>query len=269
MSERWNRRQFLTQTLRHGLVGGAAYGALRARATAADASVSGKADEGDLLAKLPPVEIEDRSARAPTAAVALERLRTFELEPMAEILRRMFDRTGGLKSLMNGKTVTVKLNTTGNGRQRMRGKPAERTYQTHPNMVEVLCGLFRQAGAKRIYLVESFYETKPPEKILQRQGWKTERLRSAGEHVVAFEDTRNRGEFKDYVKVDVPWGGFVYPAYHLNRRYVDTDVLVTLAKLKNHVTAGVTGAVKNLFGITPTALYGGRRSERRNYGQPR
>jgi hypothetical protein len=58
------------------------------------------------------------------------------------------------------------------------------------------------------------------------------------------------------VKLPVPWGGFVFPAYHLNRRYADTDVMVSVAKLKNHVTAGVTGAVKNLFGITPTALYG-------------
>jgi hypothetical protein len=33
-------------------------------------------------------------------------------------------------------------------------------------------------------------------------------------------------------------------------------VLVSLGKLKNHNIAGMTGAVKNLFGITPTALYG-------------
>ena len=245
-----DRRQFLRRSAYGGLTGAFFLRGLPLRAFAED-----EADQ-DLSAKLPPIEGPDRSAEAPTAPVALERLRTFDLEPMASALGAMFDRIGGLEKLMRGKTVTVKLNTTGNGRQRLRGKPAERTYQTHPAMVEALCGLFRKAGAKRIVLVESFYETAPPERILQAQGWKTERIQSAGEHVVSFEDTRNIGAFKDYAKLDVPWGGYVYPSYHLNRRYVETDVLVTLAKLKNHITAGVTGAVKNLFGITPTSLYG-------------
>jgi uncharacterized protein (DUF362 family) len=42
----------------------------------------------------------------------------------------------------------------------------------------------------------------------------------------------------------------------LNNSYVDCDVYVSLAKLKNHATAGVTLSMKNNFGITPTALYG-------------
>jgi hypothetical protein len=32
--------------------------------------------------------------------------------------------------------------------------------------------------------------------------------------------------------------------------------MVSLAKLKNHVTAGVTLSMKNLFGLTPNSLYG-------------
>src|SRR3989475_10246590 len=37
---------------------------------------------------------------------------------------------------------------------------------------------------------------------------------------------------------------------------MDTDVMVSLCKLKNHITAGVTLSMKNMFGITPNALYG-------------
>lgn len=204
----------------------------------------------------PPIEIEDRSAKAPTAPVAIERCADFDLKRLATTLGSLFDRIGGIETLMKGKTVTVKLNTTGNGRTKLKGRPAERTYQTHPNMVEVLCGLFRKAGAKKIYLVESFYERKAPEEILGAQGWNIARIHAAGDHVTSFEDTRNLGSFKDYATLPVPWGGFVFPAYHLNRRYVETDVMVSVAKLKNHVTAGITGAVKNLFGLAPTALYG-------------
>jgi uncharacterized protein (DUF362 family) len=42
----------------------------------------------------------------------------------------------------------------------------------------------------------------------------------------------------------------------LNSRYEKTDVLVSLAKLKDHANAGVTMSVKNMFGIAPTSLYG-------------
>jgi Domain of unknown function (DUF362) len=52
-------------------------------------------------------------------------------------------------------------------------------------------------------------------------------------------------------------GSLLFSAFDFNRAYADTDVMVSLAKLKNHLTAGVTLAVKNLFGITPNSLYGG------------
>ncbi len=38
--------------------------------------------------------------------------------------------------------------------------------------------------------------------------------------------------------------------------YADCDVFISLAKLKEHVTAGVTLSMKNCFGITPTSIYG-------------
>src|SRR5262249_31393550 len=72
---------------------------------------------------------------------------------------------------------------------------------------------------------------------------------------VEFEDTRNKGKGKQYHEVKVPWGGSLYPAYLLNHSYVDCDSYVSLAKLKNHLIAGVTLSIKNNFGITPTALY--------------
>jgi uncharacterized protein (DUF362 family) len=56
----------------------------------------------------------------------------------------------------------------------------------------------------------------------------------------------------------------LYPAYHLNHSYVDCDFYISLAKLKNHVTAGVTLSIKNNFGITPTALYGHHEANEQN-----
>jgi uncharacterized protein (DUF362 family) len=56
--------------------------------------------------------------------------------------------------------------------------------------------------------------------------------------------------------VKVPGGGELASAWEVNRAYVDTDVLVSLTKLKSHVSGGITGAMKNLFGVPPSSLYG-------------
>jgi hypothetical protein len=54
----------------------------------------------------------------------------------------------------------------------------------------------------------------------------------------------------------VPGSGYIYPAYELNHAYEDTDVFVSMAKLKNHATCGVTLSMKNCFGNTPASIYG-------------
>jgi len=51
-------------------------------------------------------------------------------------------------------------------------------------------------------------------------------------------------------------GGYIFPAYDLNHSYEDCDVFVSLAKLKEHATAGITLSMKNCFGITPATIYG-------------
>jgi hypothetical protein len=48
----------------------------------------------------------------------------------------------------------------------------------------------------------------------------------------------------------------MYPAYDLNRAFEDTDVFVSLAKLKNHFICGVTLSLKNCFGCLPASTYG-------------
>jgi uncharacterized protein (DUF362 family) len=54
----------------------------------------------------------------------------------------------------------------------------------------------------------------------------------------------------------VPHGGLLFTGYDLNESYRDCDVFISLAKLKEHRTAGVTLSMKNCFGITPCTIYG-------------
>ena len=111
-----------------------------------------------------------------------------------------------------------------------------------------------RAGAKRIRFLECTYQLGPFEPYLRDAGWDLNAL-AALKATVEYEDTRNLGKGTKYHEVKVPWGGSLFPAYHLNHSYVDCDVYVSLAKLKNHATAGVTMGIKNNFGITPPALY--------------
>jgi uncharacterized protein (DUF362 family) len=197
----------------------------------------------------------DRSQQAPASPVAIQRCESYQPQLVRQRLDAALDAIGGIKQLVNGKTVAVKLNLTGRIQDAC-GRSAHRTYHTHPNVTAALCGALADAGANEIVLVESFYYKEPPEEFLAAAGWDVAAIKSAGGQKVTFENTRNRGQWPGYSRLTVPWGGFLYPAFDLNQRYEKTDVFVSLAKLKDHGNAGVTVAVKNLFGITPLSLYG-------------
>ena len=199
--------------------------------------------------------IPDRSPQAPASPVAIQRCESYEPKVVREQLNACLKLIGGLGDLVRGKTVTIKVNLTGSTAPAC-GMPAIRTYHTHPAVVAAVCAALADGGAKQIYVVESFYFREPCEQALNAAGWDCDAIKSAGDHRVAFENTRNRGSWPAYSRLKVPWGGFVFPSFDVNARYEKTDVFVSIAKLKDHGAAGVTGAVKNLFGVPPQALYG-------------
>ncbi len=222
-----NRRQFL-----HGA------------AALAGASALGLLRPGRLLAR----------AQNPTSPVSIARCKTYDPDDVLARLKTMADQLGGLGKLVSGKTVAVKVNLTGNVKEQAVGLPSGRTYHVHPNVVLAAATLLDRAGAKRIRFLEGTYQLAPMEEYLQGAGWDLKAL-AALKAKVEYEDTRNLGSGTRYTEVKGPGGGSLYPAYLLNHSYVDCDVYVSLAKLKNHATAGVTLSMKNNFGITPTALY--------------
>lgn len=211
-----------------------------------------------LAAETPPLPAHlgpDRSLSAPSLPVAIQRCESYEPQLVRQKLDEALRLIGGIGQLVNGKTVTIKLNLTG-GPGKLAGLPAYRTYHVHPNMVAALCAAVYDAGARRIIVAESSYSLKTPEEVLGGAGWDIAAIKSAGGHRAVFEDTRSRGKYPAYSRLKVSWGGFVYPAFDVHPCYDKTDVFISLAKLKDHGTAGVTMAVKNLFGVPPVSLYG-------------
>ncbi len=202
-----------------------------------------------------PPTLPHPAGKAPTLPVAIQRCPSYEPAVVRQKLDAALDAIGGIGHLVRDKTVTLKINMTGPAQQLL-GLPASHTYHIHPNVVAALCAAFDRAGARRIAIVEAWYHHESVQTILTRAGWDIPAIEAAGGHKVVFENTRNRGSWGSYSRVKVPWGGYLFPAFELNGWYEHTDVFVSLGKMKDHAVAGVTMSVKNLFGITPTALYG-------------
>ncbi len=194
------------------------------------------------------------AADAPALPVAIGKCNEYDKEVL-KILQDLFDKIGGIGTLVKGKSVCVKVNLTGNPRRGVDGLPANRTYHTHPAVLHATCVLLGKAGAKRITIVESLLFNRPKEEVFEWAGWDLESLRSAADNI-HFEDTRNKGSGKQYATIKVSWGGYTYPAYEVNEIYTKSDVCVSIAKLKEHITAGITLSMKNMFGITPNSIYG-------------
>jgi len=191
----------------------------------------------------------------PSAPVAIARCTSYG-EDQAALLRGMFDKIGGLGAIVRGKTVTVKLNLTGSPALRFQGKPLGSTHYSHPAQIGALVRLLGDAGARRIRLVESGYGTAGPlEEYMLDSGWNVRAIKNAAPNV-EFANTNALTVKGRYARRKVPGNPLVFPSYMLHPAYEETDVMVSMAKLKDHATCGVTLAMKNMFGITPASIYG-------------
>jgi uncharacterized protein (DUF362 family) len=198
---------------------------------------------------------ETTSTSTARGTVAIVPCKTYGPE-VRPALDKCFDLLGGIGSLVQNKTVTVKLNLTGTNFQPYMGRPVGETYMTHYDTAFALAASLFAAGAKRVRFVESTQSTAALESSLDLADWDVKALSALGK--VEFENTRNLGLGKSYSHLRVPGGGYMFSTLDLNHSYDDTDVMVSLCKLKNHITAGVTLSMKNLFGLTPNSLYGSK-----------
>jgi uncharacterized protein (DUF362 family) len=196
-----------------------------------------------------------RAKEAPTAPVSIARSRSYDGD-LTGTLSTMFDQLGGLGRIVKNKTVTIKVNLTGSPGLRFQGKPLGLTHYTHPKMAAATAYLLERSGARRVRFVESCWATSGPlEEYLLDSGWNVRMLFGAAGRV-EFVNTNALGKAKAYSRFTVPGGGSIFPGFDLNPAYHDTDVFMSMAKLKNHATCGVTLAMKNCFGITPASIYG-------------
>lgn len=198
------------------------------------------------------------ASAAPTAPVAIARCRSYGPEYLAAT-EKMFDQLGGLGRLVRNKTVTIKINLTGNENTRQDHLPAGRTIWTNPHTVGGVIHLLDKAGARRIRVVEGAWAWPASlEEFMYKAGWDPKLLTGAAPRVELVNTNMPYKGRKPYTRFPVPNGGHLFPAFDLSTAYAESDVLVSMAKMKEHLTAGVTLSMKNCFGISPTTIYGDR-----------
>jgi uncharacterized protein (DUF362 family) len=194
-----------------------------------------------------------RAAAAPASTVAVARCRSYK-DNLDRTLARMFDQIGGLAPIVRNKTVALKLNLTG---QPARFPVDPRLpYRTDPDTVLATAHLMAKAGARRIRIIETFFPAGQDMSLWARYGLDLNAINNVG-CKVEWENAQNLGHARKYVRMKVPWGGYVFPSYDLNHSFADCDAFVSLSKMKHHWVAGVTMSLKNSFGNTPCSIYGG------------
>lgn len=217
------------------------------------AAVAGAALSSCGLSGAPAISQPKKIHNTGNAVVSIVRCRSY-LQEVYEAYRSGFDLLGGIGTMVKNKTVTIKVNLTGRPFENMYGKHNGESYLTHPHTVAALCTVLFKEGAKKIRIVESAMFTEELEYVLGVADWDLNELKVLGK--VEFENTRNLGFAKDYAPLQVPNEGYLFNEIHFNHSYRDTDVFISLCKMKNHAVCGVTLALKNMFGTIPNALYG-------------
>src|SRR5260370_42298010 len=74
------------------------------------------------------------AAAPPAGTVSIAKCPSYDAD-LTQTLSTMFDQIGGLPRIVRNKTVTVKLNLTGNPGLRFQGRPLRVTHYTHPKLV--------------------------------------------------------------------------------------------------------------------------------------
>ena len=119
---------------------------------------------------------------------------------------------------------------------------------THPHVVAAAATAFLKAGAREVVVGEGTGHRRDVEYLLAGTGLsdvlKDLRLRFVD---LNHDDVRQVPLKSRYTKLDSLW---------LPDALLESDIVVSMPKLKTHHWAGMTASMKNLFGVVPGAVYG-------------
>lgn len=173
-----------------------------------------------------------------SSTVAIARCAEYDLDLVRAALERSFELLGGLAGFIRpGDRVLLKPNI-------LLAAPPERAVCTHPIVLRAAIGAFRDLGC-RVLVAEQPGIMSAAE---ARRAFEVSGIQAACEmEGVECRLFRPNG----YVAVPLPDGKHL-KVVMLPRDFQEVDHVVSVAKLKSHMQATYTGAVKNFYGAIPT-----------------
>jgi len=192
----------------------------------------------------------------PRTVTGVDLCKRYEYPVIRRKLAKLFDEIGGVRQLVKGKFVTAKVNLVNAPNKHVSGVPQGLTTVIHPAVALAAGSLLVEYGAKKVTFCDQLPLDGPDEESFALYDFHLQEFSQEMDGKVAFENTRNLGRHKNYALVKTPGGGYIANAWEVNRAYSDTDVLISIAKLKSHVSGGVSLGMKNLFGVPPSSMYG-------------
>lgn len=205
------------------------------------------------IAQAKPPEAEKSVPRAP---VSIRLCKRYDFAEARRALAAMLDELGDVRKLVKNKYVAVKTNLVNTSEEDVGGVPVCLTVTSHPVIALALGSLLVDYGAKKVTFCDQLPFRTPDPEAFAGYGYHLDEFNQIMNGKADFQNTRNLGRYKNYALVKVPGGGEIANAWEVNQLYAEAEVLVSLGKLKSHVSGGITGGMKNLFGIPPSSMYG-------------
>ena len=174
---------------------------------------------------------------------------------VAALVSDAVTKAGGLDFIRDGQTVVLKPNLVTAYTDGTKSRPADpfvNGISTDWRLVKAVADLVRARNPSgRILVMEG--SVNATAQAYSMLGYTAGNFGSSVNEFVALEGTscadRTTGALEQRT---APSG----KRYWINSRYVNADVVISLPTMKTHVTAGITGAVKNLgIGVTPVGQF--------------
>ena len=153
-----------------------------------------------------------------------------------DAVRQSLEPLGGMEGFVRpGQRVLLQVNL-------ISPRPPQDAVCTHPSIVRAVCRLVREAGGMPSVGGSSGGSAYRRTRTTLRVSGITEAAQEEGAKVLDYDEVGGQ---------DVPCKGAVLSSVHIAKPVLETDVLITLPKMKTHTVTLLTGAVKNHLGTLP------------------
>jgi uncharacterized protein (DUF362 family) len=191
------------------------------------------------------------------AKVAVAPADSYNRTTIKNAVQDMFEALGGISDICKtGDKVGIKVNLTGGigGYIDRIPKPCYQLYLNHPEIVRAVGELFLDAGASKIYILESAYDDDDWDYTDPDSGLSYQSV--ANGLGAEIRNLNYKTPYADYIVLPVA-DHFIYETLTFNGTLNELDCFVSMPKAKNHYGAGITHGMKNLVGTlpVPSGLY--------------